>query len=97
MDKLSRDEVLHVAELGRLELSDDEIDRFSYQLKSLFNEIDKINDIDIDTEDVMISPSCNECEVFADKAVSCSYTKKLIDNAPKKFDNFVEIRGVFNE
>lgn len=97
MDRLSRDEVLHVAELGRLELSDEEIERFSYQLKVLFDEIDKINDVDVDSCDVMISPSVCFCECFEDKAVSCSYTNDLIDNAPKKFDNFVEIRGVFNE
>ena len=36
MDKLSRNEVLHVAELGRLELTEEEIEKFSYQLKALF-------------------------------------------------------------
>lgn len=50
MDKLSREEVLHVAELGRLWLSEEEIEKFSYQLKLLFNEIDKINDIKLETQ-----------------------------------------------
>lgn len=97
MEKLSKEEVLHVAELGRLKLNNEEIEMFSYQLKSLFNEINKINDINISNNEVMISPTSNKCELFKDEAITCTYTDALVDNAPKKFDNFVEIRGVFNE
>jgi len=97
MEKLTKEEVLHVAELGRLELTKEEIEKFSYQLKALFNEIDKINDIDITTKETLISPSESTCIPEEDKAQICSYTKELVANAPKTFDNFIEIRGVFNE
>lgn len=97
MDKLSREEVLHVAELGRLKLNDEEIDKFSYQLKSLFNEIDKINEIDLEVNDTLISPSDIDCKLSSDKGVVFENPKVFIDNAPKKFDSFIEIGGVFNE
>lgn len=97
MDKLSREEVLHVAELGRLWLSEEEIEKFSYQLKLLFNEIDKINDIKLETREVLINPSDNKCVLFEDCGVNFDRPNVLVNNAPKKFDNFVEIRGVFDE
>lgn len=97
MNKLSNEEVLHVAELGRLELTKEEIEKFSYQLKALFTEIDKINDIELNNDDILISPTENKCEMIRDEALKCNYAKDLLNNAPKKYDNFVEIRGVFNE
>lgn len=97
MDKLSREEVLHVADLGKLDLSDEEIDKFSYQLKSLFNEIDKINDININVEEGIFSPSDNKCELFSDEYTVFEKPQELIDNAPEKLENFIEVAGVFDE
>lgn len=97
MDKLSREEVLHVAKLARLKLSDEEIDKFSYQLKSLLDEINKINEIDLEVDDVLINPSNINCELSKDESTYFEKPESLINNAPKKFDNFIEVRGVFNE
>ena len=38
MDKLSKEEVLHVAKLARLELSDEEIEKYRKDLKDLFDD-----------------------------------------------------------
>lgn len=97
MNKLSKEEVMHVAKLGRLDLVEEEIDKFSYQLKELFNEIDKINEIDLNVEDTLISPCDNKCVLFSDNVVEFENPKFLIENAPKRFDNFIEVAGVFNE
>ena len=45
MDKLSVDEVKHVAYLARIELNDKEIEKFRVQLKSLLNEVDISYDV----------------------------------------------------
>lgn len=97
MDKLTREEVLHVADLGKLELSEDDIERFSYQLKELFNEIDKVNEINIDISEGIFSPLNNECEMFEDNYTVFEDPIKLVDNAPEKLENFVEVAGVFDE
>ena len=97
MDKLTKEEVLHVADLGKLKLSDEEIDRFSYQLKSLFNEIDKVNEIDVNVSEGIFSPLNNKCELFEDKYTTFDNTSKLVDNAPQTLENFIEVAGVFDE
>lgn len=97
MDKLSKEEVMHVAKLGRLDLLDEEVDKFSYQLKELFNEIDKINEIDLEVKNTLISPCEDKCILFEDKSKTFENPKVLIENAPKRFDNFIEVAGVFNE
>jgi aspartyl-tRNA(Asn)/glutamyl-tRNA(Gln) amidotransferase subunit C len=46
---LSRDQVLHVARLARLELSEEEVERFSTELSKVFDWIETINQLgDID-------------------------------------------------
>lgn len=97
MDKLTKEEVLHVADLGKLELNEEEIDRFSYQLKSLFNEIDKVNEIDINVKKGIFSPLNNECNMSEDEYTTFDSTSRLIDNAPQKLENFIEVAGVFDE
>ena len=97
MDKLTKEEVLHVASLGKLELSEKEIDKFSYELKLIFNEIDKINELKLDTTKGMISPSNNDFVMFDDEVTSYTNPMELVENAPKKFENFIEVAGVFDE
>jgi aspartyl-tRNA(Asn)/glutamyl-tRNA(Gln) amidotransferase subunit C len=42
---LSRDQVLHVARLARLELSDAEVERFAGELSKVLDHIEKINEL----------------------------------------------------
>ena len=42
---LSRDDVLHVARLARLELSDEEVERFGGELSKVVDWIDKIGEL----------------------------------------------------
>jgi aspartyl-tRNA(Asn)/glutamyl-tRNA(Gln) amidotransferase subunit C len=45
---LDRDQVLHVARLARLELSDDEVDRMAAELSNVLDHIEKIRELDLD-------------------------------------------------
>jgi aspartyl-tRNA(Asn)/glutamyl-tRNA(Gln) amidotransferase subunit C len=45
---LSRDQVLHVARLARLELTDEEIERFSGELSKVLDWIEKIGELDLE-------------------------------------------------
>ena len=44
---LSRDQVLHVARLARLELTDDEVERYSGELSKVLDYIEKISELDL--------------------------------------------------
>jgi aspartyl-tRNA(Asn)/glutamyl-tRNA(Gln) amidotransferase subunit C len=44
---IDRDQVLHVARLARLELSEDEIARMSRELSSVLDHIEKISELDL--------------------------------------------------
>jgi aspartyl-tRNA(Asn)/glutamyl-tRNA(Gln) amidotransferase subunit C len=44
---ITRDEVLHVAKLARLELTDDEVDRFGAQLSAILEAVGKVAELDL--------------------------------------------------
>lgn len=43
---IDRDQVLHVARLARLELSEDEVERMAGELSKILDHIEKINELD---------------------------------------------------
>jgi len=45
---IDRDQVLHVARLARLELTDDEVSRMSEQLSGILDHIEKIGELDLE-------------------------------------------------
>ena len=44
---ITRDEVLHVARLARLELRDDEVERFTEQLSAILEAVAKVSELDL--------------------------------------------------
>ena len=48
---IDREQVLHVARLARLELSDEEVERMAGELSGILDHVDKIGELDLeDTE-----------------------------------------------
>jgi aspartyl-tRNA(Asn)/glutamyl-tRNA(Gln) amidotransferase subunit C len=47
MAGITREEVLHVARLARLELSDDEVGRFQEQLSAILEAVSKVSELDL--------------------------------------------------
>ena len=97
MDKLTKEEVLHVAELGKLELSFDEIEKFSYQLKAIFNEIDKINEVKTVNNDTLFTPSTNKSIPREDIEEGTLLKEDVLKNAPSVNAGFIAVGGVFDE
>ena len=56
---LSRAQVLHVARLARLELSDDEVARFGEQLSAILEAVGKVAELDLDD----VPPTSHPLEV----------------------------------
>ena len=92
---LSKEEVMHVAYLARIKITEEELEKYQRDLKILFDEIDKIKDLDDFDEDKMISP----CENSFDLNSDMHETEKdnLLLNVPKKKGNFVEVPVMVNE
>ncbi len=92
---LTKEEVLHVAHLARIEVTEEEIEKYQKDLKVLFDEIDKIKDLSDFDSGKMISPSENTYDLKRE-SVKVDDSNLLI-NVPKKKGNFVEVVVMVNE
>ena len=97
MEKLSREEVLHVAYLARINLSEKDIEKYRVELKKLMDDIDKIKDIKDFDEDEMFSPVTSLCPLREDEPGQMLDYKEVMKNVPSKEGNFVEVPVMLNE
>ncbi|MEX2210565.1 MAG: Asp-tRNA(Asn)/Glu-tRNA(Gln) amidotransferase subunit GatC [Gaiellaceae bacterium] len=53
---ITREQVLHVAALARLELSDEEVDRFTEQLGAILDAVSKVSELDLSDVEPLSHP-----------------------------------------
>lgn len=97
MDKLSKEEVLHVANLARISLTDEEVEKYRVELKVLIDDIDKIKEVDGYDEEMMYTPVDFNARLREDEVGSMLTAKEVIKNAPKKNGSFIEVPVMINE
>jgi len=80
---LSRDQVLHVARLARLELTDEEVDRFGGELSKVLDHIELIGELG-DLEDVQPTSHVINVEnaLRADEPRASMPVEKALASAP---------------
>ena len=96
-DKLTREEVLHVARLARIELNEEEIEKYQVQLKTLFNEVDKIKNVELKSDNKLIAPVTHNAELRKDVAGDMLEPEEIMKNVPVSNGNFVEVPVMINE
>ena len=97
MARITRDEVLHVAGLARLALSEEEIQRLQYELGRILDHFQKLQELD--TENVPITshvlPMTN---VFRqDKPGPSLPRDEVLANAPDQVEGFFRVPRIIEE
>jgi len=97
MDKLSREEVMHVANLARINMNEDEIDKYAKDLKLLLDDVDKIKDIETDDFELLVTPVEYNSTLRNDDDTSSIDFNEIKKNVSKTVGNFVEVPVMINE
>jgi aspartyl-tRNA(Asn)/glutamyl-tRNA(Gln) amidotransferase subunit C len=88
---ITREEVLHVAKLARLELSDDEVDRFTEQLSAILEAVDKVSELDLSDVEPTAHP-LDVVNVWAEDEPQPSLpVEEALGNAPDRHGNFFKV------
>ena len=85
--QVSKEELLHIANLADLEISQSEIDKYLLNLQDILNFANIVNQAPV--QDLDITIGANEIEVFEDN-------EALLQNAPDKELNMFKIPKVIN-
>jgi aspartyl-tRNA(Asn)/glutamyl-tRNA(Gln) amidotransferase subunit C len=88
---ITRDEVLHVAALARLELLDEEVERFQGQLNAILEAVGKVAELDLTDVEPTAHP-LDFVNVWAgDEPRPCLPVDEALANAPDRAGNFFRV------
>lgn len=96
-DKLSKEEVLHVAKLARIKISEEEIKKYQVELKKILKEVEKIDSISGYDDDILICCWEDEAALRDDVSKEMLDPKEVIENAPRHSGNYIEVPAVISE
>lgn len=94
--KVSKEELLHIANLAHLNIDENEIDNYLENLEEILDFANIVNNQPVDNLDITIGANeaknvfrKDEIQVFEDNAL-------LLDNAPEKENNMIKLPKVLN-
>lgn len=95
---LSKEEVLKIASLARIELTEEEIERFQSELSAVLHFVGELNEIDTTGVDAMTGGTHLETVMRSDESASLlleNEGKELTNASGKEKNGFVEVKSVF--
>jgi aspartyl-tRNA(Asn)/glutamyl-tRNA(Gln) amidotransferase subunit C len=91
MAGISKDEVLHVARLARLELTSDEVAKFQEQLSAILEAVSKVSELDLSD----VPPTAHPLEIqnawAEDSPHECLSHDETFANAPDRDGDYFRV------
>ncbi|MEM7007859.1 MAG: Asp-tRNA(Asn)/Glu-tRNA(Gln) amidotransferase subunit GatC [Thermodesulfobacteriota bacterium] len=95
--KISKEDVVKVAELARLEFREEEVEKFTEQLGSILEYIEKLNELDTDSVEPTSHVLDSSTPLREDKRVKTLSTDQVLQNAPESEDDFFVVPQVIED
>ena len=95
--KITEDDVRHVAKLSRLHVSDEDVHHFTEQLSAVLDYIGKLNELDVDGVEPMAHPLELVNVLRPDVETPGIPTDAALNNAPAKTPPFFKVPKVLGD
>jgi aspartyl-tRNA(Asn)/glutamyl-tRNA(Gln) amidotransferase subunit C len=92
--KLSREEVLHIARLARVALTEEEITRFSEQLSNLLENFEVLQQVDTTDVPPTAQSVVLQSVMRADDVRPSLPPEDILANAPRREGDYFKVRAV---
>ncbi len=92
---IDKNEVKHIAKLSRLEFSEEEIERFSKELSSIVDYVNKMQSLNLDNVEMTYSTS-EAVNVFRsdDEVDEKDYRDEILSSAPESEDGYIKVKAI---
>jgi aspartyl-tRNA(Asn)/glutamyl-tRNA(Gln) amidotransferase subunit C len=91
MPAIDREQVRHVAHLARLELSEEDLERFGGQLNAILDAVSKVSELDLDD----VPPTSHPLDLVnvwaEDEPRPCLPVEEALANAPDREGDFLRV------
>ena len=96
-ERITRDDVVHVARLARLSLTDDEVDLFTGQLEVILEHAAKVEALDTADVEPTSHPIALENVLRADEPGACLDRDEVLAQAPQAEDGRFRVPRILEE
>lgn len=88
---VSKKDVEYVAELSRLNFSEEEKENLAGDLNQILNYMDKLNELNTDNVDIIVNPYYIENKFREDEVQESMNLKSVIENAPQNLEEYIVV------
>ena len=81
---ISKDEMIHLANLAKIEMSEDELSLYASDMSSIIDLMDEIKTVDTSSIDTSLSPDLPTSKLRADVVEASLSNAEALANAPAK-------------
>lgn len=92
--KISKEEILHIANLADLNIADDEIEKYALNLQDILNFANIVNNAPVENLDITIGANEKKNVFRKDEINVFEDNEALLQNAPEKEQNMFKIPKV---
>ena len=93
---VSKEELLHIANLADLKIKDEEVDKYLRNLQDILNYTELLNSVDSEKLDETIGANNNTNVFRKDEIIDFDNKEGIMQNAPEKERNMFKIPKVLN-
>ena len=96
-EKLTDEQVRHVAMLARLKLDDAQVHHMAEQLSAVLDYMDQLNELDVDGVEPMAHPLEMTNKLRPDEPGACLSIEQVLANAPQADPPFFRVPKILGE
>ena len=91
---LTKEDVLKIAKLSKLEFSEDEIEKYRMDLSKIFEYMEELNGVDTSKIEPLFNVLDLKDRLRKDEVMNSEIKKDILDNAPDKDTDFIIVPKV---
>jgi aspartyl-tRNA(Asn)/glutamyl-tRNA(Gln) amidotransferase subunit C len=91
---LTAEEVKKVAEMARIELKEEEVEKFQKDLSSVLEYVEELQQVDTDGLEIVSSVTGLENIQRADVAQPIEYQEEILANAPERKEKYYKVKSI---
>ena len=92
--KIDKKTTKKIANLSRIDISDDEIEEFSVQLSSIIDWVEQLNEVNTDNIKPLNNVSFQKLRFREDNVEKNNNKEEILSNAPDKIENYFVVPKV---
>lgn len=88
---VSKKDVEYVAELAKLEFSEDQKEALANDLNTILGYMEKLDELDTENADIIVNPYYIENKFREDEVQESMNLKDVVENAPQNLEEYVVV------